>query len=83
MDPLQNDTIKTVRGGLGTLAYVHSNALSTSPSCYIVIDYEGEMYVGTLLFGDSVFCNQIRDLLKLQLNRPIKEIGDLDLLYTL
>ncbi len=78
----RNDTIKTVRGEVGTLVHVHSNALSSN-RCYIVIHYEGEMYVGTLIFGDTVFCNQIRDLLKLQLNRHIREIGDLDMLRTL
>ena len=62
----RNGTIKTVRGEVGTLAHVHSNGLSSN-RCYIVIDYEEEMYVGTLIFGDIVFCNQIRDLLKLHL----------------
>ncbi len=75
-------TIKTVRGEVGTLAYVHSNALASS-RCFIVIDYEGEMYVGSLLFDSQTFCKQVGDILKIHLKWSIKDIGDLDLSHTL
>lgn len=78
----RDNTVKTVRGEVGILTYVHSNALSVS-RCYLVMDYEGEAYVGTLIFGDKAFCNQICDLLRLHLEWPTKEIGDLDLSDTL
>jgi hypothetical protein len=49
----------------------------------LVIDYEGETYVGALIFESHAFCQQVTDLLWSQMNRSIKEIGDLDLSYTL
>ncbi len=72
----RDNNFKTVRGEIGVLAYVHSNAQSSN-RCYLVIDYEGETYVGTLIFGNQTFCKQITDLLRLHLKRPIKELGEL------
>jgi hypothetical protein len=78
----RGNVVKTVRGEVGILAYVHCNAQSSS-RCYLIMDYEGETYVGTLIFGDQAFCTQITDLLRLHLKRSIKEIGDLELSHTL
>ena len=51
--------------------------------CYLVIDYEGEVYIGSLLFNDITFCQQIAALLQFQLGRSMKDIGDLKLEFTL
>lgn len=78
----RSNVVKTVRGEVGVLAYVHSNAQSSS-RCYLIMDYEDETYVGTLIFGDQAFCKQITDLLRLYLKHPIKDIGDLEISHTL
>jgi hypothetical protein len=39
--------------------------------------------MGCLLFNDSTFCNQIMKLLQDYRNRPIAEIGSIDLAHTL
>jgi hypothetical protein len=39
--------------------------------------------MGCLLFDDRFFCSQMANLLQDYCNRPIAEIGSLDLLYTL
>src|SRR6185503_10460911 len=70
--------VKTVVGEVGVLSYVHSNA-TLSSRCYLVMDYEDETYVGTLLFDDHAFCEQVGNFLRLHVNRSIKDIGDLDL----
>jgi hypothetical protein len=77
----RGEVIKTVSGEVGVLSYVHSNA-KLSSRCYLVIDYEGETYVGTLLFDNHGFCEQVTNFLRLQVNRPIRDIGDLDLSHT-
>ena len=51
--------------------------------CYLVIDYEGEVYIGSLLFNDIAFCRQIAALLRFQLGRAVKDIGDLEMAFTL
>jgi hypothetical protein len=78
----RSSVVTTVRGEVGVLTYVHSNP-QVSDKCYLVMDYEGETYVGTLIFENHAFCTQVGDLLGLHLKRPIKDIGDLDLSYTL
>lgn len=54
-----------------------------SGRCFLVIDYEGEAYVGALIFESHAFCDEITHLLWAQLNRSIIEIGNLNLSYTL
>jgi hypothetical protein len=78
----RGDVVKTVAGEVGVLSFVHSNERLAS-RCYLVMDHEGETYVGTLLFDDHAFCEQVTNLLRLYVNRSIKDIGDLDLSHTL
>jgi hypothetical protein len=78
----RSNVVKTVRGEVGVLAYVHSNP-KVSGKCYLVMDYDGETYVGTLIFENHAFCKQVGNLLNLHLKRSIKDIGDLDLSSTL
>jgi hypothetical protein len=73
---------KTTRGEVGVLRYVHAND-PISYKCYLVIEYSNEHYVGCLMFDDVSFCCQIATVLQEHVGTAIKEIGDLDLSYTL
>jgi hypothetical protein len=73
---------KTTRGEVGILRYVHVKD-PISNKCFLVIEHDKEHYVGCLIFDDVAFCSQISNLLRDQVGRPVKEIGDLDLSYTL
>src|SRR5256714_746205 len=73
---------KRVVGEVGVLRYVHANN-KISHKCYLVIEYDREHYVGSLIFNDVAFCSQISKLLRDQVGRSVKEIGDLDLSYML
>jgi hypothetical protein len=74
---------ENLKGEIGTLRHVHS-ATGDFPSnkCFLVIEYEGQLYCGALLFDDITFCSQISAILHTQLGHSIKEIGDLDLSHT-
>lgn len=61
---------------------VHSNNIMAN-KVFLVIDYQGEIYVGSLIFKDPAFCKQISHFLPDHIGRPIKDIGDLDLSHTL
>jgi hypothetical protein len=74
----KKDSTKTVTGEVGELIYVHSNCDQLA-RCYLIIDYKDETYVSTLVFDDRVFCKQLCELLSLHLNKPIQDIGDLEL----
>lgn len=78
----KKDSVKTVRGEVGDLLYVHSNPLMSS-RCFLVIEHDGETYVGTLIFENQEFCKQVTVLLQSQLRRSIQDIGALDLSDTL
>ena len=70
-----------VRGEVGVLRYVHL-AAQQSKKCYLVIEHNGQNYVGALLFDDSAFCSQLCALLQQHLGQSIKEIGDLEVSFT-
>jgi len=68
---------KRVVGEVGVLRYVHANN-KISHKCYLVIEYDREHYVGSLIFEDVTFCWQISSLLQEHVGRTIREIGDLE-----
>jgi hypothetical protein len=72
------DTAKTVTGEVGVLKFVHAQA-EVSSKCYIVMDCEGEKYVGELVFHDRTSCQRIAFLLRSSIGRSIKETGDIDI----
>ena len=69
---------RTVRGEVGVLRYVYTND-RRSNKCYLVIDYNREHYVGSLIFDDVTFCGQISSLLQQHVGEAISDIGGLDL----
>jgi hypothetical protein len=74
---------KTVRGEIGVLRTVTTAKNHPSDSCVLEIEHEGLLYVGCLLFDDLAFCGEITKLLRDCCNRPIVDIGSLDVSYTL
>jgi hypothetical protein len=50
---------------------------------FLVMQHEGFRYMGTMAFDDPAFCYELYRLLKSQVGRSIKDIGNIDLLYTL
>jgi hypothetical protein len=76
------DQAKTVHGEVGILkGIVTHEALPNR--CYLAIDHEEREYVGSLLFDDAAFCSQVAHLLEFYRGCSIKEIGDVDLEFTL
>jgi hypothetical protein len=69
---------ESVKGEVGILVLVHSNA-NISRRCHLVIDHENRTYVGTLLFDSHAFCERVVQVLKRNLQKTIKEIGDLEI----
>jgi hypothetical protein len=71
----------TLSGEIGVL--VNADCDRAGDRCFITMDLESQRYLGTLLFTDKKFCWLICKLLKNRTGMSIKEIGDLDLSYTL
>jgi len=74
--------LKPLRGEIGRLEHVLPNK-TLNNRCFLSIEHEGNHYVGCLFFDDSFFCNQMIKIIENQAGLTIKEIGDLDLSYTL
>jgi hypothetical protein len=69
-------------GEVGTLENVMMSRLIDN-KIFMFMQCEGLRYMGFMSFDDVSFCSQIYTLLKANIGRSIKEIGDLDLSYTL
>ena len=74
---------KRPRGEIGILKKVSLTRLKPAKQCYLYIEHEGSLYIGCLLFGDIGFCRHITEILQSCCNRPVAEIGGLDLSHTL
>ena len=72
--------VATVVGEVGMLKFVHAPSTGAL-KCYMVIEHDGEQHVGELVFDDRSFAERIVLLLKDNLGRAIKDIGDIDLAF--
>jgi hypothetical protein len=70
-------------GEVGTLKAVLLSRMQAADRCFLLISHQGSSYIGCLLFDDPAFCRQIVNLMKDYWDRPIAEIGSLQLSYTL
>ena len=75
------DTPVALVGEIGILKHVGIHS-ARSKRCYLHIAYNDKAYVGSLLFDDPAFCTLVGELLKTQIHKSIRSIGDLDLAYT-
>ena len=69
-------------GEVGILEDVMMSNL-VNDKVFMFMQHEGLRYMGFMVFDDPPCCYEIYRLLKSNLGLSIKEIGDLDLSYTL
>ena len=69
-------------GEVGVLRTVELSKVQPANRLFLEMDHEGLSYIACLIFDDSIFCIQIAKLLQDHCNRPIAEIGNLDLSFT-
>jgi hypothetical protein len=68
----------SVNGEVGILKFVYaSNGISNK--CYLVMEHDATHYVGCLIFKDATLCFQVAKMLRGQVGRSIRELGELDL----
>jgi hypothetical protein len=70
---------KRPKGEIGVFRRVVRSNIQPSNRCFLFIDHQESSYIGGLMVDDSVFCDQITKLLQGCYNRPIAEIGGLQL----
>ena len=69
-------------GEIGTLIGVILNNAAPD-KLFLRMEIKTGRYMGCLAFNDHVFCRQLYIFLQGHIGKSIKEIGDLDLSYTL
>jgi hypothetical protein len=71
---------KCPKGEIGVLRRLVESTIQPSNRCFLFIDYEESSYIGDLTVDEQTFCAQlVRFLQPHCYNRPIAEIGGLDL----
>lgn len=69
---------KSVTGEIGRLKYVYANCRASN-KIFLVIDYQQETYVGSLISENRAVAIRISEFLQKQIGRSIGDIGALDL----
>ena|ERR671914_213338 len=75
------DKYSEATGEVGVLKDVMLSRIEPCESCFLIIEHEGQEYVGTLLFEDSLFCREICRLLIEHCGEPIHQIGEINISY--
>jgi hypothetical protein len=73
------EDLKTLRGEIGILKSIVARDLGRSTRCFLIIEYNGELYLGDLLISDPVACDYISQMIACCIGLGISHIGDLDL----
>lgn len=74
--------VKKANGEIGTLTRVHFYE-ELRRRLFLIVDVEGERYMGALAFNDPAFCNVLHSIFQSHIGWSIKDIGDLDSWYLL
>jgi hypothetical protein len=67
------------RGEIGVLKEVFMSKIDQTSRIFLIVEYQKEEYVGSLLFSDQTFCQAIHALLAQCIDKEIPAIGSLDL----
>src|SRR5215510_463078 len=71
------------KGEVGILLNVGLSRLPPNSSCFLIMEHLDAEYIGALLLNDRAFCRLVFDALLQNRFKPIREIGGIDLSYTL
>ena len=74
---------KSPKGEVGILIWTSLTGVQPPDKCYLLMNHNASSYMGSLVFDDPAFCRYVVKLLDSHRNRPIAEIGSLDIAYTL
>jgi hypothetical protein len=69
-------------GEIGILTQIAVNKIPTIHRCFLYMQHEESSYLGCIFIADRAFFGQVVKILEGCLNRPISEIGSIDLTCT-
>ena len=74
---------KKPRGEIGVLRDAFLSRIDPRARLFLIVEHEGDEYIGCVMFNDGKFCEQICELLKRQCGKTLTEVGALDLSHLL
>jgi hypothetical protein len=77
------DENKNVRGEVGLIRDVFLSTVEPRTRAFLIIEHEGNEYIGCLMFDDIAFCSQIRELLLGCRGQTVAQVGDVDVSHLL
>jgi len=72
---------KKPRGEVGVLREAFLSRIEPHARLFLIVEHEGEEYIGCMMFDDAMFCGQVCEFLKQHCGKTVVEIGNLDLGY--
>ena len=79
---IQRDKLDGKKGEIGVLKRVCYHHHMPN-ECFLLIEHKDESWMGALVIDDRAFCAQIAEILRSYIDYSIKEIGGIDLSFTL
>ncbi|HEY2986744.1 MAG TPA: hypothetical protein VGL11_03395 [Candidatus Binatia bacterium] len=71
------------KGEIGILHEVTLPPAGAPNRCSLIVEHEGAVYLGSLLFDDPSFCGDLVQLLRNHCGHSVEQIGSLDLSHLL
>jgi hypothetical protein len=65
-------------GEIGTLRSIVGSRLEPLATIYLMMDFEGGSYMGTLSFSESSLSNQVFELLQQHIGDGLQQVGNLE-----
>ena len=72
---------RVIAGEVGILRHIEYNARYNT-RCLLLVEYDGEIFIGMFRFDDIAFCSLFANTLKNHTSRSVGDIGRLDFLHT-
>jgi hypothetical protein len=75
--------VSRLTGEIGMLTGLRVSDSQSARRCFLYMNYEESLYLGCIFIADVTFFDQIVEIFMDCLNRPISEIGSIDVTHTL
>ena len=71
------------KGEVGVLLDVALSRVPPNSRCFLIMEHLGAEYIGAVLLNERNFCRLVFDALLQNRFRPLREVGAIDLSYSL
>ena len=77
------DRTRNLRGEVGIVRDVFLSSVEPIKRLFLIVEHQGNEYIGCVLFDDPAFCAQIYRLLAAHCGESVRRLGDLEVEHLL